>query len=299
MDKKKILELKEKAAALAAGDSSAALELDAHELEFGEKLAENIGADLSSEHSDEPKNPKVAEIEEAMAAAAKPQDYRQKLATMSFDEQVAATLECLGRKNNQKEILYDLLVFCQQERTEAETEEFLESHKQFADGYHTASKYIFFMQRTGAIEEIEYSESGERITEEMRDSMREQGLSEEEIAESAVAWSYATTEVGNAAINAFDPVKRTKAMLAEQKQSRHASFKRLLQFCETPRSLDEIISFMQGDPGLEIDEHTGVMGMQPSAYIGKLDQAGALTWENGWKTTGGGMEVLETLELVD
>ena len=39
------------------------------------------------------------------------------------------------------------------------------------------------------------------------------------------------------------------------------------------------------------------MQMQPSAYIGKLDQSGALTWVGGWKTTEGGLEVLETLQL--
>lgn len=290
--------LKARAAAVAAGDAGAqALEIDPEDMEFGQRLAKQLDAEMSKDRSEEPKDPKKVEQETRMAAAARPQDFKTKLATMSFEEQLTATLECLERKNNQKEILYDLLQFCMQERPEAEAEAFLEGHKQFADGYHTASKYLLFMQRTGAIEERAYAEDGTLVTDEVCQAAVEAGATEEEAEEMAVSWSYVTTEVGKAAIEAFDPVKRTRAMLATQKESRLASYKRLLEFCETPRSLNEIVAFMDGDPGLEVDSRTGVMQMQPSAYIGKLDQAGALTWEDGWKTTGGGMEVLATLEL--
>lgn len=270
---------------------------DPAELEFGGKVAHQIGADMSGDHDEESKT-KSDERDEAMRAAARPLDWRAKLAEMDHDARVAATVECLGRKNNQKEILYDLLVFCQTERGEAETEAFLEAHKQFADGYHSAQKYLYFMERTGAIEEREYDSDGVLITEEMRDELRAMGAPEEEIEDMAVEWRFLTTEAGNEAIAQFDPADRTREMLASQKESRHPTFKRLLTFCsEQPRSLDEITTFLANDPGLEKDQRTGVMRMQPSAYIGKLDQAGALTWEGGWKTTPGGMEVLETLNF--
>lgn len=267
------------------------------ELEFGGKVAQQIGADMSGDHDEESKT-KSDEHEEAMRAAARPMDWRAKLAEMSHEERVEATLECLGRKNNQKEIIYDLLVFCTTERGEAETEAFLEGHKQFADGYHSAQKYLYFMQRTGGIEEREYDSDGVLITEAMRDELREAGAPEEEIEDLAVEWRFLTTDAGREAIEQFDPADRTREMLASQKETRHPTFKRLLEFCEeSPRSLDEITTFLANDPGLEKDPRTGVMHMQPSAYIGKLDQAGALTWEGGWKTTPGGMEVLKTLNF--
>lgn len=267
------------------------------ELEFGGKVAQQIGADMSGDHDEEAKT-KSDEHEEAMRAAARPMDWRAKLAEMSHEERVEATLECLGRKNNQKEIIYDLLVFCTTERGEAETEAFLEAHKQFVDGYHSAQKYLYFMERTGAIEEREYDSDGVLITDEMRDELREAGAPEEEIEDLAVKWRFLTTDAGREAIEQFNPADRTREMLASQKESRHPTFKRLLTFCsEQPRSLEEITTFLANDPGLETDPRTGVMRMQPSAYIGKLDQAGALTWEGGWKTTPGGMEVLETLNF--
>lgn len=267
------------------------------ELEFGGKVAQQIGADMSGDHDEEAKT-KSDGHEEAMRAAARPMDWRAKLAEMSHEERVEATLECLGRKNNQKEIIYDLLVFCTTERGEAETEAFLEAHKQFADGYHSAQKYLYFMERTGAIEEREYDSDGVLITDEMRDELREMGAPEEEIEDLAVEWRFLTTDAGREAIEQFNPADRTREMLASQKETRHPTFKRLLEFCEErPRSLDEITTFLANDPGLEKDPRTGVMHMQPSAYIGKLDQAGALTWEGGWKTTPGGMEVLKTLNF--
>ena len=257
--------LKEQAAALAAGKPDARpLDLGEDELEFGQRLADSLGAEMSDEHDGKPKDPDREMRETRMAEAARPQDYKAKLAEMSFDEQLEATLECLERKNNQKEILYDLLVYCLQERTEAEAEQFLEAHKQFADGYHTASKYLLFMQRTGAIDELAYDEAGQLVTDQVRAAAIEEGMSPEDADELAVAWSYKTTEVGEAAIEAFDPAKRTRAMLATQKTSRLASYRRLLEFCEQPRSLEEIVSFMDGDPGLEIDSRTGSCRCSPA-----------------------------------
>lgn len=268
------------------------------DLEFGAKVANQVGADMSGDRDGEGKRKELDEHELAMREAARPQDWQSKLAAMSHEERVEAVLECLGRKNNQKEILYDLLVFCTTEREEQETEAFLEAHKQFADGYHSAHKYVFFMQRTGGIEEREYDSDGVLITDDMRNQLRELGAPEEEIEDLAVEWRFVTTDAGREAIERFDPALRTREMLTTQKESRHPTYKRLLEFCSTqPRSLDEITTFLAADPGLEKDPRTGVMHMQPSAYIGKLDQAGALTWEGGWKTTPGGMEVLETLTL--
>lgn len=268
---------------------------DPAELEFGARVANQVGADMSGDHDEESREPDEHEL--AMREAARPQDWQSRLAAMDHDARVEATLECLRRKNNQKEILADLLVFCQIEREEQETEAFLEAHKQFADGYHSAHKYLFFMQRTGAIEEREYDSDGVLITEEMREELRSMGAPEEEVEDMAVEWRFITTDAGNEALERFNPTDRTRAMLSAQKESRHPTFARLLEFCETPRSLADITTFLADDPGLEKDPRTGVMHMQPSAYIGKLDEAGALTWEGGWKTTPGGMEVLETLNF--
>ena len=130
-----------------------------------------------------------------------------------------------------------------------------------------------------------------------RDELRELGATEDEVAAVAASWHLVTTEVGEVALQSFDPAQRTREMLLTQKESRLSTYHRLLEFCEQPRSLTEISEFLKDDPGLEIDPKTGVIGMQPNAYIGKLDQAGALTWEGGWKTTAGGMEVLESIAV--
>lgn len=292
---------RECAAAPEAGLPPMPAGLDPAELEhyeFGGKLARRLGAELSGDHDEEGRaKSEVDERDQVRMAAARPSDWKARLADMDFEARVQATLDCLGRKNNQKEILADLLNFCEQERTEQETEDFLTAHKQFADGYHSASKYLLFMQRTGAIQELEYDCDGALITDTMRDELRELGAPEDEILDLAVEWHYLTTEAGHEAARRFNPADRTRQMLAGQAASRLGSYRRLLNYCEQPRSLSEINRFMADDPGLEFDPRTGLAHMQPSAYISKLDEAGALTWENGWKTTPGGMEVLESLAL--
>lgn len=267
--------------------------------EFGGKLATQLGANLSDDSDDAPKNAeRFKQAETRMAAAARPKDWKAEVAAMSMEERTQATLECLERKNNQKEILADLLAYCEQERTEQEAESFLEAHKQFCDGHHSASKYLLFLARTGGLEELEYDGDGLLITEELREEMREAGATDEELEDLAVEWHYLTTEAGIKALELFSPAKRSKDLIAHQKPSRHESFARLLGFCREPRSLADIVAFMDGDPGLEMDPRTGVMQMQPSAYIGLLDQAGALTWEEGgWHTTEGGMEALNAMNL--
>lgn len=263
--------------------------------EFGGKLAAQLGADLSDARDKKRKDPQLLEAETRMAQAARVQDWKENLSSMSREDRIQATLDCLARKNNQKEILYDLLVYCEKERTEREAESFLENHKQFSDGHHTASKYLLFMQRTGALDECEYDSDGALITESMRDELLNLGGSVEEIDELAVEWRYIITDAGAEAIRRFNPAIRTKDLFKSQKESRIALFRKLLEFCSVPKSLDEIIAYTDGDPGLEVDSRTGVMHMQPSAYIGLLDQAGALTWENGWLATKGGMEALDSI----
>ncbi|MCD8315969.1 MAG: hypothetical protein LUB61_00975, partial [Eggerthellaceae bacterium] len=269
------------------------LELSPEDYEFGGKLARQIGADLSGDREMEISREEIEESEKKMQQAARVEDWKAKVNSWDEETRIEKTIECLNRKNNQKEILYDLLVFCQAERTEEETEDFLEAHKQFKDGHHSAHKYIFFMQRTGAIEELEYDCDGVLITDEMRDELRELGAPEEEIEDLGAEWHFMTTSAGNEAIKRFDPVIRTKELLAQQKETRHPSYYRLLEYCKEPKSLDEITKFFEGDPGLEIDPNTGIMGMQPSAYIGHLDAAGSLTWVGGWQTTKGGLKILE------
>lgn len=114
-------------------------------------------------------------------------------------------------------------------------------------------------------------------------------------ADSIVAWRLSTTAAGMEALEATDARNQLKTLLADQVEDRYAAYLDVLTFCEEPRALAEISEFLIGNPGLEIDDR-GVVNMQPNAYIGKLDKAGALVWTGeGWQTTKEALQVLDTI----
>ena len=93
----------------------------------------------------------------------------------------------------------------------------------------------------------------------------------------------------------FHAHKRLRDLLQDQVPDRYDAYLALITFCEEPRTLTEISEFLIGNPGLEIDDR-GIIHMQPNAYIGKLDTAGALVWTGeGWQSTPQALEVIETL----
>ena len=110
-----------------------------------------------------------------------------------------------------------------------------------------------------------------------------------------VEWRVVTTAAGLEALEATDARGQLRTLLAAQAEHRYAAYLDVLTFCEEPRTMAEISEFLIDNPGLEIDDR-GVVNMQPNAYIGKLDKAGALVWSgSGWQTTKEALEVLDTL----
>lgn len=228
-----------------------------------------------------------------MEAAAHARDWKGHLAGMSFEQRVEATIECFGRRRSTAAIERDLLEFCRQERSVEEAEAHVSAHERFAANGMSAHQYLFFMQRTGALEEREYDSEGVLITDEMRQELRDLDCPEEEIEDLAVEWNVVTTDVGEEALKRDDPLKKAERLFA-QKASRRATYNRVIRYLKEPHSMDEIFQLLQGDPGLEVNAQ-GVMGCQPSAYVSHLEDAGILTWNGKWKLTKAGEVLLGTL----
>ncbi len=109
-----------------------------------------------------------------------------------------------------------------------------------------------------------------------------------------VAWRTCLTEAGELALARTDPLARLRELISGQPRDRRDAYLDVLAFCEEPRPLAEIADHLSGSPGLETDQW-GVVHMEPNAYIGQLDRAGGLEWEDGWVTTEGGREVLDEM----
>ena len=67
-------------------------------MEFGYKTAAMLGAELSGDRELSERNRAEHEEEARMRQAARARDWRGDLASLSFDERVAKTMECLDRQ---------------------------------------------------------------------------------------------------------------------------------------------------------------------------------------------------------
>lgn len=269
----------------------------APEAEFGFKTAAMLGAELSGDRELAERNRAEHEEEARMRQAARKRDWKGELESLSFDERVDKTMECLDRRASFRNILYGLLLFCGEERTYDEIEEHVQSYAEFEANRQSARRYAFFLQRTGAIEEIELDGEGAVITDERRDQLMEAGADADSIDALVVDWRVRTTEVGARAIQLGDPLLSLKELL-EEKPARRSTYAKVLAYCRQPRQLGEIADELKNDPGLEKDERTGLPSMQPSAYVSKLDHAGGLVWNEGWVSTKEGLAILDEMNRV-
>jgi hypothetical protein len=261
---------------------------------FGGRLAKQVGASLSGDREEEEQRAAQRRDDMRMQNAAKPHDWECELVELPFDQRVEKTMACLRRRESFRKILYGLLKFCEQERTYDEIDAHVRCYPESEANRQSSRRYVFFLRRTGALEEVEYDANGDAVTDDVRAEKRAAGMAEEAIEDLGVEQRVMTTEVGRKAIRLDDPGLRLCDLLVE-KESRLSTYRRLLEFCAIPRQLEEIASFLADDPGLEIDHGTGVAGMQPNAYISKLDQAGGLVWNDGWVATEEGLKSIAAL----
>lgn len=277
---------------------------------FGCKAAERIGADLSGSNEEREKSLEELAERDRMVQAARPVDWQAKLADMDFDARVDATLESFGRRPTFKNILRGLLEYCKEEKPSEEVERYVEGFPEYAANRQSALRYAFFMQRTGALAELAYDAEGNLVEEPGEAEVAEtpgqevadpqdkcgpdvsEGQDPEACAEDRIAeYRYITTDVGKKALELSDPLHSLRELLESEGPTRRETYLRILSFCEERRMLAQISELLIGDPGLEIDDR-GIVHMQPNAYIGKLDKAGGLSWDNGWILTEGGRQIL-------
>ena len=165
-------------------------------MEFGYKTAAMLGAELSGDRELSERNRAEHEEEARMRQAARARDWRGDLASLSFDERVAKTMECLDRRASFKSILYGLLVFCFEERSYEEVEEHAQGYAEFEANRQSGRRYAFFLQRVGAIEEIELDADGAVVTEGRRAQLLEEGADQDALDVLTADWRVRATEVG-------------------------------------------------------------------------------------------------------
>ncbi len=261
---------------------------DGEMYEFGATVADQMNAFLQGDRREAAPSRLPAQMPGGSIEAC---DYRKKLESMSPDDRVSATLECLGRRGTFRDILYGLLVFCQDEKTYPEIEAHVREFAEFHRNRQSERRYVHLLLRTGALEEIELDEDGEVLTETAKQRAVEEGLDPEDLDLLVCDWRVVTTEVGKRALAEFSPESRMRALL-EGSPGKVEALLQVLAFCETPRFMGDVVEHFQGADVLGFDEGTR-QPIQPSSYMDKLDKAGMVAWNGSyWRATDEGRAFL-------
>lgn len=240
------------------------------------------------------------------------------------EQSVASLVDCVYRHPRHREIYYQMLQYCVTERTVEEVEEAVEGLPAYRSALQSASTLIGVMLDAGGLIYTEYDAEGaviddarveevRRATLEQRASVAESVLSsadsalaDAEYKAQALALDNAiddalyglvekrtlrVTETGAAVVRLLDPVKRVTSY-ATSRPERASLYRKLLEFCLVPRTLEEIKGLLDGDPALEPTEHSGQQALHASYFIDRMNESGGLQWDGGWVTTSAGRSYL-------
>lgn len=214
---------------------------------------------------------------------------------LTFEEAVAQIQSTLNSTPRYSEIEYRILEYCKTRRTLVEVEDMVLGLPQFPACDQNPYRLIFFMEDCGGLQRFELDAEGNVVDEEAKE-----GLSEDEIDD--LVWDYAfeTTEAGKQAADEMKPEKRMDKLFKLFPQ-RISTYCDVLEFCKEPRGWKEIDALLQGRDVLKsgsLNWQTN-LPLQPTVFIDRLEAAGGLVWDNGWKITEEGRKFLELIETVD
>lgn len=217
-------------------------------------------------------------------------DEQEAPAELSFDEKLLMLEEAVTKHPLNREVLYKLLAYCEQERQLEDIERTIASWPEFRTATQNQYRMAETLVRAHGLVRIEHDEAGNPVSPE--DLV---GLDEDAADDLVKSVTYRTTDVGASFVEQHRPRARLVELL-QLAPERADVYIELLDFiAEKPRTYNEIVSLLSGRPVLEtvIDgtRHT----MQPSVFVDKLERSGALVWNEGWCLTEEGKTFLQDL----
>lgn len=173
----------------------------------------------------------------------------------------SAAAEVLQRVSSEpalRVVLYKILAFCEAARPFAEIEREILSFPEMKAALQSPQTLLSWLAQAGGIEPV---------------------AAEEEVP----AWR--TTPAGRTVVRSECPGNRLARLLAQNPVYRNVSLE-ILRSCVAPKTRDEIEAMLQGNPVLENPK------VYASFFIEALEQAGGLEWDEKWRTTQAGKEVV-------
>ncbi|WP_296011070.1 hypothetical protein [uncultured Adlercreutzia sp.] len=215
----------------------------------------------------------------------------EEISSSNLIEEVDSIGTAVVRHPLNREVLYQLLVYCQEERTLEEAEQYAMTLPQFSSATQNPYRMLCTLVESKGLRRIERDHLGNEVTADMKE-----GLAEDDAEDIVASEHYQTTEAGIEFIEQYSPKSRLVKMLSLAPE-RSKDYCDLLEFVEEqPRTYSEIVSLLEGRDALQIIIAGHRETMQPSVFVDKLERAGALVWQDGWRLSEIGAEFLKEMK---
>lgn len=179
------------------------------------------------------------------------------------------------------------LGFCTQQRSFSEVEAEIATYPEFRYVEYSQAAILDILVQVGALEKKNLDKSGGIVP-----VARLRALSEDDRDDLVVAYALETTEAGKAAIADMEPAERLQALFAEAPE-RNETYLRVMEFCRISRTFDDVSALLKDAASAKSRNPYTDLSLYPSAYLGHLEGAGGLLWDEGWILTEDGAAFLE------
>lgn len=209
-----------------------------------------------------------------------------------FEEQVDAVLTCIGAQNSLREILYKILVFCQERREFGEVEQFIQDTPEGTYNHLLQEPYtlIHMLLKERGLDGYAYDEQGELLEGDEYD-----GYTPQDMQNLAATYEVQTSPAGAEACELISPERRFQSLMM-QHPHRSDTYYQFMAFCQTPRKLPEIKEFYEQHTELAHDTVQIHHTLSADFYIDKLEKAGVLVWMGAWQLNEAGKRILAAHE---
>ena len=209
---------------------------------------------------------------------------------LTFEEKFDRLGTAVTRHPLYREILYKVLGFCVEERLLRDVEEEIATYPEFPSASQNQYFLINILVKAGGLDFIERDDGGRRVLPEDKE-----GLTEDEIDDLVATYHYRTNDVGLAFLKEYSPTSRLVDLLTLAPE-RTQTYIDVLEFVRGgTRKMSEIEDLLK-------DREIGTMVngrfelIKPSVFVDKLEHAGVLVWDSGWKLSKEGEEYLDEMK---
>lgn len=203
-----------------------------------------------------------------------------------LEEKAAVLWDTVNAMPACREVLYQMMLYCVCEQERSAVEKRIASCQEMQTAIQTPYQLVSWLLRDEGLEEIRYLD-GSVMTVEQATAYDEDPEATGEIR------MLQTTKIGLMVVEKMNPSHRVNALIREKPEYKEL-FLEVIDFCRSPKTLQEIKSLLELDP-LVATYRNSVKKVYPSYFLDRLQKSGCLSWDKGWKATTDALAYLEQI----